>query len=185
MRMRLLSRFAIGFSGALVVSTEVGAFECTPIPVGVEHAVAQVAGTPLPEHLAALYDLHPGGAREALVYLSGSEWCGSGGCTLLVFEQHDARWHPVSRITLVRPPIRALPVASGGWAALFVQVSGGGIINGYTAELPFGANGYASNPTIPPAHPITGQPGGVTIIGAHGCGDHARVAPDNSSMRTG
>jgi len=168
-----------------VVSTEVGAFECTPIPVGVEHAVAQVAGTPLPEHLAALYDLHPGGAREALVYLSGSEWCGSGGCTLLVFEQHDARWHPVSRITLVRPPIRALPVASGGWAALFVQVSGGGIINGYTAELPFGANGYASNPTIPPAHPITGQPGGVTIIGAHGCGDHARVAPDNSSMRTG
>ncbi|MCV5374215.1 hypothetical protein OFD18_39165, partial [Escherichia coli] len=35
------------------------------------------------------YDLNSDGNEELLVQL---DWCGSGGCTLLIFEHHEKEW---------------------------------------------------------------------------------------------
>ncbi|MBO0216952.1 hypothetical protein J0676_26135, partial [Vibrio sp. Vb2880] len=45
------------------------------------------------------YDLNSDGNEELLVQL---DWCGSGGCTLLIFEHHEKEWGLNSPITLVQ-----------------------------------------------------------------------------------
>lgn len=42
------------------------------------------------DYQTRLYDLNQDGIDDAVVLLSGMEWCGSGGCTLLVFR--SCRW---------------------------------------------------------------------------------------------
>src|ERR1700726_1621183 len=53
-------------------------------------------------------DLNGDGRPEAIVFLTGRRWCGSGGCTALVLRERDADWSIVTKITVVHPPIRVL-----------------------------------------------------------------------------
>ena len=64
---------------------------------------------------------------EALVYLPGREYCGSGGCTLLVFRLAQGTFRLVSRISLTRTPVIVSSHATNGWKDLIIFVSGGGI----------------------------------------------------------
>lgn len=102
-------------------------------------------------YAVAWKDLNGDGRPEAIVYLTGAEWCGSGGCTLLVLEQSGDGFTVRGRTTITRAPIAVLPSTSHGWRDLVVQVSGGGARPGQ-AVLPFRGDRYASNPTLPPAH---------------------------------
>lgn len=69
------------------------------------------------------YDLNGDGKEELLAQLN---WCGSGGCTLLIFENHQDKWRFNSRITLVRTPIDVSSSSTNGWRDLLFTVSGGG-----------------------------------------------------------
>ncbi len=40
-------------------------------------------------YVAAFRDLNSDGVHEAIVYLVGSSWCGSGGCNTLVLAQYS------------------------------------------------------------------------------------------------
>lgn len=69
-------------------------------------------------------DDHP----DALVYISGPDWCGSGGCTLLVFEAitgPDAAelgpLVPVAEISLVHGPVLVGDDSTAGWRQLAVR----------------------------------------------------------------
>src|ERR1700732_3658792 len=66
-------------------------------------------------YVAAFRDLNGDGVDEAVVYLLGSNWCGSGGCNMLVLRQEHGSWKVVSTITIVRPPVRVLESTSNGW----------------------------------------------------------------------
>jgi hypothetical protein len=54
------------------------------------------------------------GRRQVLVYMTGEAWCGSGGCTLLILEQHGASFRELGHTPTVRLPIRELTTSSNG-----------------------------------------------------------------------
>lgn len=55
-----------------------------------------------------------------------TDWCGSGGCTVLMFESHNGQWQFNSRITQVRTPIQVTNYHHFSWRDLIIPVSGGG-----------------------------------------------------------
>lgn len=117
-------------------------------------------------YAAAFRDLNGDGIPEAIVYLVGPEWCGSGGCNTLILTQDDGSWRIVANITITQPPIRVLTDTSHGWRSVGVWVQGGGIQPGYEAELRFDGKSYPRNPTVPPARRLTGKPAGEVVIGS-------------------
>jgi hypothetical protein len=118
----------------------------------------------------ATVDLRGDGAKETLVYLNGRDWCGTGGCPLLVLRREGPSFKIISKTTITRTPIRILPTRSHGWSDLGVTVAGGGITKAYVARIPFDGSGYARNPTMPPAS-RAGKPQGTVAISADNPGE--------------
>ncbi len=115
-------------------------------------------------YLNAWIDLNGDGKREAIVYLIGSDWCGSGGCTALVLEPARSTYEVIAHVSIVQLPISALTRSSRGWRDLTVWVYGGGIQNAYEAELKFDGRSYPSNPSVPPAVHLVGKPEKEALI---------------------
>jgi len=116
------------------------------------------------QYFSAFVDLNGDGTPEAIVYLTGQSWCGSGGCRTLILARNRSSWRVVTHITITRPPIRVLSNASNGWRNISVWVQGGGIQPGYEAELRFDGKTYPSNPSVPPARRLTGKAIGEVVI---------------------
>lgn len=115
-------------------------------------------------YIAAFEDLDGDGTPEAVVYMVGGEWCGSGGCDTMILQQQGGTWKTVTDISITQPPIRVLRSSSRGWRDLAVSVGGGGIPVGYEAELRFDGKSYPDNPTTPPARRLKGKAPGKTVI---------------------
>lgn len=114
----------------------------------------------------AWVDLNEDKRPEAIVYVEGRGWCGSGGCRLLVLEQHSDTFRNRGRLSVTRTPIALLSERSSGWRKLTVYVAGGGIIPGYRVVVPFDGSQYARNPTAPPAYKVAeGMEEEVVIAG--------------------
>lgn len=110
-------------------------------------------------------DLNDDGRQECIVYITGLDWCGSGGCTTLILKPENESFTVITRMTITRAPIRVLTTKSNGWHNLTVLVAGGGINPGYEAELHFDGQSYPTNPSVPPAWPIDGNtPEGEILI---------------------
>tara|TARA_Y100001956_G_scaffold82613_1_gene104341 strand:- start:6358 stop:7890 length:1533 start_codon:yes stop_codon:yes gene_type:complete len=92
------------------------------------------------------YDLNGDGDKELLVQL---DWCGSGGCTLLMFESHQQAWRFNSRITLVQTPINLGKQANHQWHDLVLFVSGGGAVPNQHI-LKYDGISYPLNPSTAP-----------------------------------
>ncbi|PKV13416.1 hypothetical protein [Xanthomonas prunicola] len=96
--------------------------------------------------------------KDAVVYLNGNRYCGSGGCTILVLaddrsaSSSSPAYRHVSGFITAKTPIVALKTSHHGWRDLGVFVSGGGITEGYTATLMFDGKRYQGNPTLPSRH---------------------------------
>jgi hypothetical protein len=98
-----------------------------------------------------------------LVYLMGGDYCGSGGCTLLILRKNADLYERLGRLTVVRTPIRVLQTSSHGMPDLAVAVSGGGATP-HEALIPFDGQRYAPNPTTSPARTLpAGTPGRILI----------------------
>lgn len=69
------------------------------------------------------YDINNDQKPELFVL---TDWCGSGGCTMLMFENHNNEWRFNSRITQVHTPIQVTNYHHFGWRDLIIPVSGGG-----------------------------------------------------------
>jgi hypothetical protein len=115
-------------------------------------------------YIAAFYDLNGDGSPEAIVYLMGRGWCGSGGCNTLILARDGSSWRIVSNETITWPPIRVLNTKSNGWHNLGLWVRGGGIRPGYEAELRFDGKTYPTNPSIPPARRLGEKVEGEVVI---------------------
>lgn len=112
----------------------------------------------------AYFDLNGDGQAEAIVYLMGRWWCGTGGCPTLILARDSSSYRLVSRILTTRPPIRVLNSSSYGWRSISVYVSGGGIVRGYEAELEFDGRSYPVSPANPPARPLRDSSLGQVLI---------------------
>jgi hypothetical protein len=92
------------------------------------------------------YDLNHDGSNELLVQL---DWCGSGGCTLLIFENEQKIWQFNSKVILVNTPINLGSERHQKWQDLVLFVSGGGAApNQHT--LKFNGSKYPLNPSLAP-----------------------------------
>ncbi|MEO8050055.1 MAG: hypothetical protein ABI833_06525 [Acidobacteriota bacterium] len=115
-------------------------------------------------YFAAFLDLNSDGKKEAIVYLLGRGWCGSGGCNTIILTRDGASWKVLDEVTITRPPIRVLSKTSHGWHSISVVVVGGGIQPGYEAELSFDGKTYPHSPSVPPARPLIGKVAGQVVI---------------------
>jgi hypothetical protein len=102
-------------------------------------------------YFAVFRDLNGDGIPEAIVYLIGNEWCGTGGCNLLILQKTDGSWKTIASMTVTNPPIRMLERTCNGWHSLGVWVQGGGIRSGYEVEVPFDGRTYPESPFESPA----------------------------------
>jgi hypothetical protein len=116
------------------------------------------------EYSSAFVDLKDDGTQEIIVYLTGDGWCGSGGCTTLILAPKDSSYAVVTKITIVRPPIRILVTKLNGWHDIAVRVQGGGIINPYEAKLSFNGSTYPRNPSVSPARRLVEKVAGEEVI---------------------
>jgi len=116
------------------------------------------------QYSSAFVDLRDDGTQEVIVYLTGDGWCGSGGCTTLVLVPRDSSYTVVTKIIIVRPPIRMLVTKSNGWHDIAVRVQGGGIINAYETKLSFNGTTYPRNPSVPPARRLAEKVAGEEVV---------------------
>jgi hypothetical protein len=91
-------------------------------------------------------DLNADGEDEYLVELIGSDWCGSGGCTLLVLD-HNFKLN--TKITIVNDPVYVgtsnNKETNIGYANIYIQNKDGSV-----AKMVWNGNKYPSNPSIEP-----------------------------------
>lgn len=118
----------------------------------------------LTRYRAAQADLNGDWRAELLIYAEGPDHCGSGGCDLYILTPRGGEYKEFARVSVTRPPVRLLPTTSHGWRDLAMSVAGGGILPGYTARLRFDGRRYPTNPTVPPAEPMS-RPAGRVLIG--------------------
>ncbi len=94
-----------------------------------------------PQFRYALTDLDGDGRADAIVLLLGN-WCGSGGCNMLVFRATKDRFTLVSGSTITNEPIRVSPERAHGWRTLIVFAKGKGDV-----LMRFNGTRYPLNPS--------------------------------------
>jgi hypothetical protein len=99
-----------------------------------------------PSYRYAWFDLNKDGQPDAVVMLLGSDFCGSGGCTLVVFRGTRDGFRFVSSSTVSREPIAALSESHHGWRTLLVTARDKGPV-----VMRFNGSKYPLNPSIQPA----------------------------------
>jgi hypothetical protein len=111
-----------------------------------------------------LIDLNNDNIQDALVLLVSPNWCGSGGCTLLVFQgQTDNQFQFVSQSTLIQDPLLVSDTTTNNWHDLIVSVRGGGAKPAAVA-LKFDGNAYPLNPSTEDPLPPQTVPQGIEIF---------------------
>jgi hypothetical protein len=101
----------------------------------------------------ALLDLNGDGRQDALVLLENPLYfCGTGGCTMLVFKGTSSGFEFVSSSSLIRGPLLVSETKTHGWRDLIVEVSGGGMAAKQVA-LKFTGSKYPLNPSMLPPLP--------------------------------
>lgn len=100
------------------------------------------------------YDLNGDGLRDALMLLKTpfGYWCGTHGCTMLVFQAHPGKFTLVNAIQPVQAPVYISTMKSNGWKDLVVRVSGRWTKAKDVAML-FDGQKYPSNPSDLPPFP--------------------------------
>jgi hypothetical protein len=98
-----------------------------------------------PSFQHALTDLNGDGRADAIVLLQGLTWCGSGGCTMLIFRGRKAGFTFVSGSTITRTPIRISADKTAGWKTLIVFSKGRGDV-----LMRFNGTRYPLNPSSQP-----------------------------------
>ncbi|MDM1756351.1 MULTISPECIES: hypothetical protein [Acinetobacter] len=103
------------------------------------------------QYLSAFHDLNQDGQPDALVLLQGLDWCGSGGCTLLIYQGlPNQKFKLINKTTVINPPIYVSQQQSHGWKNLVVQSRNQGAV-----QLAYNGMAYPSNPSLLP--PLTTQ----------------------------
>lgn len=100
-------------------------------------------------------DLNNDGRNEMFVGLVGPYFCGSGGCTMILFDQVGK---VLTRFTVVDYPVGIDSETTGGWKNLILE----------SKDVPHlvkhNGKGYPSNPSLLPVYDLTKNKGMETIF---------------------
>jgi heat shock protein HslJ len=143
-------------------------FQATPDPA-LEQAIRQVekdytravtdaegAGG-LARYVYGRIDLNADGRSEVLVYLLGSIFCGTGGCTTLIFTETPDGYRLVSEFSISRPPFVVASQTSKGWSDLIYLQSGGGAPSAFF-RFSWNGNRYVEKERLPGDTVPAGRP---------------------------
>ena len=126
-------------------------------------AIAAILGEDVAATRTVVRIVGEGPGRIALVYLVGMNWCGSGGCNLLILRPGAAGWEQVGNVSRVSNPVRVLTTSTNGLPDIGVTVAGGGGSPAYEARVSFDGTTY---PRFPSDEPLVGAEGSVVITDA-------------------
>jgi uncharacterized protein YecT (DUF1311 family) len=70
---------------------------------------------------AVVVELHDK-VKDVVVYMTGNDWCGSGGCYALLLEPDGHSFRVITHFTFINLPIHVLGSSTKGWHDLTVQV---------------------------------------------------------------
>ena len=107
------------------------------------------------------------GKAQDLVYISARDWCGTGGCRLLILEPAESTFKMLGSETAVKLPIKLLRSMNNGRPDILVTMRGTGVLDD-EAVLSFDGEKYPSNPTVPPARKATAVGGKVIMANTDG-----------------
>ena len=138
-----------------------------------ESAVSAALGERV-EFTAASVDLNQDAQPDAVVLVRSADWCGSGGCTMLIFKGTVNGYLLVSQSTITTPPIRILPTSQFGWSDLIVHSNGTGDV-----VLRFDGAGYPSNPSLQSAPTSQQLRSAVKVLGS-ASNNSFKVTPDGA-----
>jgi hypothetical protein len=99
----------------------------------------------------AKVDLNGDASPEVVVHLSGSYFCGTGGCTTLIFQQVRNQYQLVSRIPTSNAPIIVLGNISNGWNDLIVYTR-----DAVPTLVQFEGGGYGDKVSVEPSTNLSG-----------------------------
>ncbi len=77
-----------------------------------------------------------------VAWINGRAVCGSGGCSLFIWDTSDGRLRSLGRIAVTRMPVRLLEGRAEGRPVLAAWTQGGGILQGYERPIRFDGNKY-------------------------------------------
>ena len=108
------------------------------LPTVIEHSYGKT------DYLEAWTDLNGDQIKDAVVLLQGGEWCGSGGCTMLIYHaKNDHSLSLITKTTVTNTPIYQLSTKQNGWSDLSVYSKGIGQV-----KLSFDGQSYPTNPSL-------------------------------------
>ncbi len=103
-------------------------------------------------------DLNGDGREELLVYLMGSFFCGSGGCSMLILrEAPEGGYLLVNDYSITQLPVIVSPGKSNGWNDIWRMESGGGAEASYVRHS-FDGRRYAKKERIGASKAPEGKP---------------------------
>lgn len=103
----------------------------------------------VPAYSYGFTDLNDDAIDDAVVLINDYRYCGSGGCSFLVFRGASGGFTHVSSSTITNEPILLLAEKKKGWHTLSVFVSGGGGESGQVL-MRFNGKKYPGNPSMQP-----------------------------------
>lgn len=116
-------------------------------------ALKSITGMDEPSYDVAYTDLNRDGLKDAVVLLKGRQWCGSGGCTMMIFVNDGDHYQFLSKSTVTSPPILLAPEQHNGWQDLVVWSNGKGPVT-----MRYDGRKYPRNPSMQASRKIkTGQ----------------------------
>lgn len=138
----------------------------SPAPANAEEDIRHFLLQEYPDADPIMYalawnDLDGDGKDEAIVYLGGPYFCGTGGCNLLVLAPAGPMWSKAGDVSVSRTPVAVLDTTSNGWKDLSVAIAGGGGPSG-TVILKFDGKAYPGNASVAPKAPADAK--GAKVI---------------------
>jgi len=111
-------------------------------------------------YVHAASDLDGDGRDEVFVYLMGSPFCGTGGCTLQVYRLTPGGYVLVNDFPISRLPVVAADTRHNGWRDLWRLESGGGAPATYVRHV-YNGERYEERGRIPAE---LGMPKGLAVL---------------------
>jgi len=130
-------------------------------------------------------DLNGDGRPELVAQVLGPQFCGTGGCPLLIFrESSDGQLRLITRMSLFKDPLIVAQRRDNGWRELItsVRIDAG---HGYYAELPFDGRTYPSNPSVAPATPLRRAEAGTAYLAWNEKDPRAHLLPCEGAPQAG
>ena len=128
---------------------------CNAAESNFDTAIATYINGDIPKYEVAYYDLNSDGFQDAFVYLNDRNWCGSGGCTSLIFKGTKSKFVFTSKVMIVKKPIVISTSNTHNWFDIIVNT---GVIG--SVILKSDGQRYPLNPSRQPKASSTQTPKG-------------------------